>query len=74
MARRTRRRRRSPIRIKKKNRGKLTAQAKRRGMSALQFARKVKANPKRYSAATRKRATFALNASKWRKKRKRRRS
>jgi len=61
-----RRKGRSPIKIKKKNRGKLRAAAKtKKGsnipVSTLQRLKKSK-NP-----TTRKRATFALNARKWRK-------
>lgn len=51
------------IHIKKKNRGKLTATAKRTGKSFSEL--KHSKNP-----LTRKRATFALNARKWAKKRK----
>lgn len=60
-------RRRSPIRIKKSNRGKLrrSAGAKKGSKIPLSKLRKMKnsKNPK-----TRKRANFALNARKWRKK------
>jgi len=60
------RRGRSPIKIKKKNRGKLRAHAgakkgKNIPVSTLRRLKKSK------SAAVRKRATFALNARKWRK-------
>lgn len=60
-------RRRSPIRIKKSNRGKLRASAGAKKGKKIPVAklRKMKnsKNPK-----TRKRANFALNARKWRKK------
>lgn len=63
------RKRRSGIKIKKANRGKLRAATKtRKGqkipVSTLRRLKKSK-NP-----TTRKRANFALNARKWRKKRK----
>ena len=48
--------------------GSFTAQAKKAGMSPLAFARKVLANPKRYSPTTVKRANFALNANKRKRK------
>lgn len=51
------------IHIKKKNRGKLTATAKKTGKSFSEL--KNSKNP-----LTRKRATFVLNARKWAKKRK----
>lgn len=61
------RKRRKPIRIKPSNRGKLrrstgTKKGKKIPASTLRRLKKSK-NPK-----TRKRATFALNARKWRKK------
>jgi hypothetical protein len=58
------RRRRSPIRIKKANRGKFTATKRRTGKTTAQLRRSK--NP-----LTRKRAVFAANARKWAKKRKR---
>jgi oligoendopeptidase F len=62
--------RRKPIRIKKKNRGKLrkTAKAKKGKKIPVSTLRRLKKskNPK-----TRRRATFALNARKWKTKRKR---
>ena len=65
------RKRRKPIRIKKSNRGKLrkSAGAKKGRKIPVSKLRKMKnsKNPK-----TRKRATFALNARKWRKGRRRR--
>ncbi len=57
----------SKIYIKPSKRGSFTRAAKKRGMSVKEFARKVKANPSRYSKAMVKKAIFALNASKWRK-------
>jgi hypothetical protein len=71
MARRKRRRR-KPIRIKKSNRGKLrkSAGVKRNQKIPVSKLRQMKRskNPK-----TRRRATFALNARKWRKSGRRRR-
>lgn len=58
---------RKPIKIKKANRGKFTAQAKRAGMGVQAFARKTLAKGSKASAATKKRANFARNAAKWRK-------
>lgn len=68
MAKKKQRKRRAPIRIKKSNRGKLRKSAgvkkgRKIPVSKLRQMKKSK-NPK-----TRKRATFALNARKWRKKR-----
>lgn len=53
------------IHIKKKNRGKFTASAKRAGMGVQEYARHVLANKERYSPTLVKRANFARNASKW---------
>lgn len=53
------------IHIKKKNRGKFTASAKRAGMGIQEFARHVLANKGDYSSTLIKRANFARNASKW---------
>lgn len=53
------------IHIKKKNRGKFTASAKRAGMGVQEFARHVLANKGDYSSTLVKRANFARNASKW---------
>lgn len=69
MAKRSPRRKRKPIRIKKANRGKLRKSAgakkgRRIPASKLRKMKKSK-NPK-----TRKRATFALNARRWNRKRK----
>ena len=44
--------------------GAFTKQAKARGMSPMEFARKVKNNPSAYDTTTVKRAMFALNARK----------
>jgi len=44
--------------------GAFTRQAKSRGMSPLEFARKVKNNPSAYDKTTVRRAVFALNANK----------
>lgn len=56
----------SGIHIKKKNRGKFTAAAKRAGMSVQAYARKILNAPKgKYSSTLRKRANFARNASKF---------
>lgn len=49
------------IRIKKKNRGKFTAAAKKAGMGVQEYARHVLANKERYSPALVKRANFARN-------------
>jgi hypothetical protein len=61
---------RKPIRIKKSNRGKLrkSAGTKKGRKIPVSKLRKMK---KSRSAKTRRRATFALNARKWGKKRKR---
>lgn len=53
------------IHIKKENRGKFTASAKRAGMGVQEFASKVLANKDKYSSTLVKRANFAKNASKW---------
>ena len=56
----------SGIHIKKKNRGKFTAAAKRAGMGVQEYARKILKAPKgKYSSTLRKRANFAANAAKW---------
>jgi len=55
-----------------KNPGALTAQARRAGMSTAKFAAKVRANPSRYSAATRRRANLARTLAKMRRRRRRR--
>lgn len=60
----------SGINIKKANRGKFTAQAKRADMSVGGFARKVLGKDSKASAKTKKRAVFAQNAKKWAKGRK----
>lgn len=53
------------INIKKSKRGTFTKAAKAHGMSVQGFANKVLKNPSNYSAAMRKKANFARNASKW---------
>lgn len=53
------------IHIKKENRGKFTAAAKRAGKSVQQYAAQIMANPENYSPTLRKRANFARNAAKF---------
>lgn len=53
------------IHIKKSKRGTFTKAAKQHGMSVQSFANKVLKKPSKYSAAMRKKANFARNASKW---------
>ena len=55
------------IHIKKYKRGTFTKAAKQHGMSVQGFANRVLRNPSKYSAAMRKKANFARNASKWNK-------
>lgn len=56
----------SGIHIKKANRGKFTAAAKRAGMGVQAYARKILSAPKgKYSPQLRRRANFARNASKF---------
>ena len=55
------------INIKPSKRGTFTKAAKQHGMSVQGFANKVLKNPSKYSAAMRKKANFAHNASKWNK-------
>ena len=55
----------SKILIKPSKRGTFTKAAKSHGMSVKGFANKVLKNPSKYSAAMRKKANFARNASKW---------
>lgn len=55
------------INIKKSKRGTFTKAAKQHGMSVQGFANRVLRNPSKYSAAMRKKANFARNASKWNK-------
>jgi hypothetical protein len=57
---------RSPIKIKKANRGKLRATAGVKKGSKIPVS-KLKAMKNSKSAVTRRRATFALNARKWKK-------
>ena len=54
----------SKIHIKKKNRGKFTAAAKRAGMGVQEYASKVLKDPNA-SPQLKKRANFARNAKKW---------
>lgn len=54
----------SKIHIKKENRGKFTAAAKRAGMSVQAYASKVLNDPNA-SPQLKKRANFARNAKKW---------
>lgn len=53
------------IHIKPSKRGTFTKVAKSHGMSVQGFANRVLRNPSKYSAAMRKKANFARNASKW---------
>ena len=53
------------IRIKPSKRGTFTKAAKQHGMSVQGFVNKVLRNPSKYSAAMRKKANFAHNASGW---------
>lgn len=55
------------INIKPSKRGTFTKAAKQHGMSVQGFANRVLRNPSKYSAAMRKKANFARNASKWNK-------
>lgn len=55
------------VRIKPSKRGTFTKAAKQHGMSVRGFANRVLRNPSKYSAAMRKKANFARNASKWNK-------
>lgn len=57
----------SKINIKKKNKGKFTASAKRAGMGVQEFAKHVLANKDKYSTTLIRRANFARNAKKWNK-------
>ncbi len=54
----------SKIHIKKKNRGKFTASAKKTGQSVQEHARSVLNNPNA-TPLQRKRANFARNSAKW---------
>ena len=56
------------IYIKPSKRGTFTAAAKKRGMGVQEFANKVLANKEDYSPAMVKKANFARNASRWKKK------
>lgn len=53
------------IHIKPSKRGTFTKVAKAHGMSVQGFANRVLRKPSKYSAAMRKKANFARNASKW---------
>ena len=53
------------IYIKPSKRRTFTKAAKQHGMSVQSFANRVLRNPSKYSAAMRKKANFAHNASKW---------
>ena len=55
----------SGIHIKKSNEGKFTAKAKAAGMSVSAYAAKVTKPGSSASGATKKQATFAKNAKKW---------
>lgn len=57
----------SGIHIKKKNRGKFTASAKRAGKTIQQYARDVLADPNA-TPLQKKRANFARNSRRWSKK------
>lgn len=53
------------IHIKPSKRGTFTKVAKAHGISVQGFVNRVLRNPSKYSAAMRKKANFARNASKW---------
>ncbi len=53
------------IHIKKKNKGKFSAAAKRAGMSTQEYANHIMANKSNYSPTLVKRANFAKNAAGW---------
>lgn len=55
------------INIKPSKRGTFTKASKQHGMSVQSFANRVLRNPSKYSAAIRKKANFAHNASNWNK-------
>lgn len=56
----------SPIKIKKKNKGKFTAFAKKKGKGVQEAARDVMSDDKA-SPKQKKRANFAIQAKKWKK-------
>lgn len=56
---------RKQIKIKPSHRGLFTEKAKKAGMSTQQFANHVTAPNSHANAATKKQATFAKNAKKW---------
>lgn len=53
------------IKIKKTNKCKFTAKAKKAGMSIQGYAKKVLKKGSKASSSTRKQANFARNAAKW---------
>lgn len=55
------------IHIKKKNRGKFKAAAKRAGKGTQEYANQIMANKEDYSPTLVKRANFAKNAAGWKK-------
>ena len=55
----------SKIHIKKENKGKFTAKAKRAGMSIQEYATHILRKGSRATPSTRRQAHFARNASKW---------
>ena len=55
------------IKIKKANRGKFTAKAKKAGMGVQAYARKVLKKGSKASKATKAQARFAKAAKKWKK-------
>jgi hypothetical protein len=57
----------SGIKIKPANRGKFTAKAKAKGMSASQYASKASKPGAKVGTATKKQAVFAQNAKSWNK-------
>jgi hypothetical protein len=56
------------IKIKKANRGLFTAAAKRAGKSVQAYAAYILANKGRFSSTLVKRANFARNAARWKRK------
>lgn len=58
---------RKKLKLPKFGGGTFTKAAKQHGMSVQGFANRVLRNPSKYSAAMRKKANFARNASKWNK-------
>jgi len=74
MARKARKAKRKWIQKAIKRPGALTEKARRRGMSPMEFARQVRANPERYDTRTVRQANLALTLQRLAKRRKRRRS